>query len=218
MRQIAVIGLGRFGAAVALTLVDLGHQVLGVDVREQLTQKLADRLTHVAHADCTDEDTLKALGLRNFDAVVVAIGHNLDASILVTVMLKEIGVPLVVAKAASELHGKVLVRVGADRVVYPERDMGARVAHSLVAANVLDYIELSPDYNIIEMKATPNMVGKTLRDLELRARFGINVMAIKTGTRMNISPRAEDKVGADDILVVLGDNESLRRVEKLNAR
>ncbi len=210
MKQFAVVGLGLFGASVALTLRDLGHEVLGIDRDETLTHAMAHSLTHVVQADATDEETLKALGLRNMDGVVVAIGDDLQASILITLLLKELGVGKVVAKAANDLHGKVLVKLGADRVVYPER-----VAHNLVATNILDYIELSPEYSIIEIEAADWMVGKDLRRLDLRARFGANIVAVKRGDkRIIVSPKADDEVEAGDVLVIIGENQSLKKLEK----
>lgn len=212
-KQVAVIGLGRFGSSVATTLSSLGHEVLGVDHTPQLVDEYQDQLTHAVQADCTDEETMRSLGLRNFDSVVVAIGHDMQASILVVLLLKEMGVANVIAKAYSELHGRVLSKVGADRVIYPEREMGARVAHNLVADNVLDYIELSPEFTILEFQATGSMLGKTLRQLEFRARFGVTVMAIKQGEKINVTPMADDRLREGDVLVVLGENEGLRRME-----
>jgi trk system potassium uptake protein TrkA len=214
-KQIAVLGLGRFGSSVARTLQALGHEVLGVDADPDLVEMLSHELTHTTVCDCTDEDALRALGLRNFDCAVVAIGHDVQASILATVLVKEIGVPLVVAKAANDLHGRTLAKVGADKVVYPERDMGARVAHSLLTGSVTDFIELSPEYTIVEMAAPPKMVGKTLRELNLRARFGINVMAIKSGEQINAAPLATDVINAGDVLVLLGSNDCVRRLERM---
>ena len=214
-KQIAVLGLGRFGASVARTLVEQGHEVLGIDADADLVDQFSDLLTHTMVADCTDEAALRSLGLRNMDAAVVAIGHDVQASILATVLLKEIGVPLVVAKAAGDLHGRTLAKVGADKVVYPERDMGARVAHSLLTGAVTDYIELSPEITIMEMAAPERIVGKTLRDLNLRARFGLNVMAIKKGEQINAAPLATDGVDSGDVLVLLGSNDSVRRLERM---
>lgn len=214
-KQIAVLGLGRFGASVARTLVEQGHEVLGIDADADLVDQFSDLLTHTMVADCTDEAALRSLGLRNMDAAVVAIGHDVQASILATVLLKEIGVPLVVAKAAGDLHGRTLAKVGADKVVYPERDMGARVAHSLLTGAVTDYIELSPEITIMEMAAPERIVGKTLRDLNLRARFGLNVMAIKKGEQINAAPLATDVVDSGDVLVLLGSNDSVRRLERM---
>ncbi|MDQ7793853.1 MAG: TrkA family potassium uptake protein [bacterium] len=213
-RQFAVIGLGRFGRSVALTLADMGHEVLGLDAQEEAVHEVGDRLTHVAQGDATDEEVLKAMGLRNFDVVVVAIGQDIQASILVTLMLKELGVKYVVAKARTEAHGKVLARVGADRVVFPERDMGARVAHNLVSSNVLDQIELSPDHTIVEIVAGEKFAAKTLRQLDLRARYGVNVMAIRKGDEVIVSPKADESIAEGDVLVVIGRDTSIRRLEE----
>ncbi|MCL5045943.1 MAG: TrkA family potassium uptake protein [Actinobacteria bacterium] len=215
MKQFAVIGLGRFGSAVATTLAQMGHEVLGVDNDEANIQALSHHLTHVVQADCRDEEVLKSLGVRNFDVVVVAIGNDLEGSILVTVLLKEIGVKYVIAKARNELHGKVLYKVGADRVVFPERDMGARVAHNLVSSNILDYIELSPEYGVVELTASKFFAGKTLKQLDLRNRYGANVMAIKKGETITVAPKADDVINEGDVLVVIGDTESLSRLEIL---
>lgn len=144
-KHFAVIGLGRFGTSVAMTLQSLGHEVLAIDSDAERVQKLSDQVTHVVQVDTTEESALMALGLRNFDAIVVAIGEDVQANVATTLLLKEIGVPYIIAKARNALHGKMLEKIGADRVVYPERDMGQRVAHSMVSANVLDYIELSPN-------------------------------------------------------------------------
>ncbi|EAX48189.1 TrkA-N domain protein [Thermosinus carboxydivorans Nor1] len=149
-KSFAVIGLGRFGTSVARTLSRLGYEVLAIDTEEERVQQVADEVTHTYIADTTDENSLKALGIRNFDVVVVAIGEDIQANVLTTLLLKDLGVKYIVAKARNELHGKMLAKIGADRVVYPERDMGQRVAHNLVSTNVLDYIELSPDLSLIE--------------------------------------------------------------------
>jgi trk system potassium uptake protein len=213
-KQFAVIGMGRFGHSVAKSLADMGYEVLAIDSSEQRTQEAHHLVTHVVQADSTDEDAMRALGIRNFDVVVVAIGQDIQASILTTIILKEIGVQTVIVKAQTELHGKVLTKVGADKVVFPERDMGQRVAHHLISPNILDYIELSDDYSIVEIQSTQPLVGKSLRDLHIRAKFGCNVMAIKTGDKMNITPHAEDLIKENDVLVVVGKNTDLQRFEK----
>lgn len=212
-KQFAVIGLGRFGSSVARTLTELGHEVLAIDSDEDRIQEALPYVTHAVQADATDEEALKALGIRNFDVVVVAIGADIQASILATLILKELGVQRIVVKAQNHRHGQVLYKIGADEVVFPERDMGVRVARHLVSPNILDYIELADDYSIAEVVASHNMDGKTLRELDIRAKFGCNVMAIKSGTRINIAPRAEDMVRTGDILVVLGRNDDLRRLQ-----
>jgi len=214
-KQIAVIGLGRFGSSVALTLQNMGHEVLGIDQDQDVVDHFADELTHAVVCESTDEDSLKALGLRNFDVAIVAIGNDVQASILTTVILKEMGVPVVVAKALSELHGRTLAKVGADRVIYPERDMGARLAHTLLTGSEIDYIELSAEYTIMEMEAPPLLTGKSLREANLRARFGISVLALKSGERINAAPLATDEIKEGDTLVLLGSNEGVRQLERM---
>lgn len=213
MKQFAVIGLGRFGSSLARALAESGNDVLAVDMLEERIRPLANVLTHVVQADATDEEVLRSLGIRNFDCCIVTISSNLQSSILVTLMVKELGVPLVVAKARDDQHGKVLERIGADRIVFPERDMGVRLAHNLIAGNILDHIELSPDNSIAEIIARDKLVGKNLRQLDLRSRFGLNVLAIKHGNRISITPRAEDIIADGDILVVIGPNDGIRRLE-----
>ena len=214
MKQFVVVGLGRFGSSLAETLADNDFDVLAIDTDEERVQNLANVVTHAVEADATDEEALKTLGVRNFDVAVVSIGDNIHANILSTLILKELGVPYVVVKAQDSLHGKVLTKVGADRVVYPERDMGVRIAHNLISSNVLDYIEFAEDYSIVEIIATPNMIGKTLADLDLRTKFGVNVMAIKRGENLNVTPGATDRVLEGDILVVMGQNENLDDLKK----
>ncbi|WP_397379078.1 potassium channel family protein [Paenibacillus sp. YYML68] len=213
-KQYAVIGMGRFGSSVAKTLSNMGFEVLAIDSDEHRIQEVSYIVTHVVQADSTDEETLRSLGLRNFDVVVVAIGQDIQASILTTIIVKEIGVPKVIVKAQNELHGKVLRKVGADKVIFPERDMGTRVAHNLISSNIIDHIELSDDYSIVEIRASRPMVGRSLRQLDIRARFGCNVMGIKTGDKMNIAPYAEDLIKENDVLVIVGKNEDLETFEK----
>ncbi len=213
-KQFAVIGMGRFGSSVATSLYRLGYEVLAIDKDEDRIEDVLNQVTHAVQADGTDEEALRAIGIRNFDVVVVAIGQDIQASILTSLILKEMGVEMLVVKAQTELHGKVLTKIGADKVIFPERDMGMRVAHHLISPNILDYIELSEDYSIVEIHVTPRMVGKSLRDLDIRAKYGCNVMAIKTQDRMNIAPRAEDVIQKDDVLVVVGSNEDLRKFER----
>lgn len=212
-KQFAVIGIGRFGSSVARTLYNLNNEVLAIDTSEQRIQEVIGMTTHAVAADSTDEEALKALGIRNFDVVVVAIGQDIQSSILTTLILKDLGVPRIIVKAQNELHGKVLKKIGADKVIFPERDMGMRVAHHLISPNILDYIELSDDYSILEMKANRQMIGKNLRELHIRAKFGCNVMAIKAGDKMNISPHAEDTIRDGDVLVIVGKNEDLQSME-----
>ncbi|MGM0601689.1 MAG: potassium channel family protein [Bacillota bacterium] len=213
MKQFVVIGLGRFGASVAETLADNGYDVLAIDKDPERVQSIADIVTHAVEADATDEEALKTLGVRNFDVAVVSIGDNVSANILCTLILKELNVPYVIVKAPDSLHGKVLTKVGADRVVYPERDMGARIANNLISSNVLDYIEFAPEYGVVEIIASEKMIGRTLGELALRSKFNVNVMAIKRGQELFISPGADDKILEEDRLVVMGKNENLEQLK-----
>ncbi|MBO8126844.1 MAG: TrkA family potassium uptake protein [Firmicutes bacterium] len=213
MSQFAVIGLGRFGASVATNLVRMGHEVLAIDSNEARVREMADQVTHAVEANANDEEALKALGIRNFDVVIVSIGQDIQASIWCCLILKELGVKYIVAKAINELHGKVLQKVGADRVVFPERDMGARVAHNLVAANLLDYIELAPGFSIVEVVAKPEFYGKSLRDLGFRAKYGIIITAIKRGKKVLIAPGADDVIQEGDVLVAIGEDRQLEKME-----
>ena len=214
-KQFAIVGLGRFGTSVAKTLYQMGYEVLAVDADEARVQDFSDEVTHVVQADTTDEDTLKALGIRNFDVVVVAIGADVQANLMTTLQLKELGVPYIVAKAKNPLHGKMLEKIGADRVVYPERDMGQRVAHNLVSSNVLEYIELSPDYSIVEVTAPSALVGKNLVETDLRGRYEVNVVAIRRGEQLLVPPQPTEKILEKDVLFVVGANRGVQRLEEL---
>ncbi|MGI6343484.1 MAG: potassium channel family protein [Bacillota bacterium] len=212
-KQFAVIGLGRFGSSVARSLHSMGYQVLAIDCDEEAVREMVDYSTRAVVADATNEQALRALGIRNLDVVVVGIGDDLQASILVVLMLKEVGVEYIVAKAHNELHGRVLERIGADKVVYPERDMGFRVANSLVSSNILEYIELSPDVGVIEVLAPERMLGKRLVELDLRNRFHVNVIAIKRGNVVNITPGANDRIERGDVVVLVGKREDLQKFD-----
>lgn len=213
-KQFAVIGMGRFGTSVARTLYEMGYDVLGIDTDEDRIQDTVDHMTHAVTADSTDENALKAIGIRNFDVVVVAIGNDVKNSILTTLILKELGVKHIVVKAQDELHGKVLEKIGADRVVYPERDMGYRVAHNLISPNILDYIELAPDYSILEIQVPSKFVGRSLAQIDIRREYGCNVMAIKHNDEINIAPIATDILHEGDVLVVVGKNDDLEELDE----
>ncbi|WP_324717983.1 TrkA family potassium uptake protein [Carboxydochorda subterranea] len=213
-RQFAVIGLGRFGSSVASTLYKQGQEVLAIDNVEDRVQEMAPHVTHAVQADATDEQAMRAIGIRNFDVVIVAIGE-IEASILATSVVKGLGVRYVVAKALSDLHGRVLERVGADRVVYPERDMGVRVAHNLLSGNIIDYIELMPGYSIVEVTAKEGFIGRTLRELDFRAKYGITVLAIRRGTEVIVAPNPDTTIEKEDVLVAMGEDERLEELEAL---
>lgn len=211
-KQYAVIGLGRFGQSVALTLSSLGHDVLVIDNNEHLVQEIAEDVTHAVQVDARDEAALKQLGIRNFDVVVVAISQDIESSILITVILKDLGVKTVVAKAQNQLHGKVLEKVGADKVVFPEKDMGVRLVHNLVSPNILDFIELHPDYSIMEVIAPKSFVNKTLGQLNLRAKYNLSVLAIKKEDTIVVAPGADAKIEANDAIILVGRSEVLEKL------
>ncbi|TCP30533.1 trk system potassium uptake protein TrkA [Scopulibacillus darangshiensis] len=213
-KQFAVIGLGRFGGSICRTLSEEGAEVLAIDMDEDRVNEFTPIATHAVIADSTDESVLKSLGLRNFDHVIVAIGDNLQASILTTLMLKELGVKKVTAKAQNDYHEKVLNKIGADRVAHPERDMGVRVAHNITSSSVLDYLELSHEHSIVEVIAGRKMDGKTLIELDVRANYGVNIVAIKVGGKINVSPRADQTVHSGDILIVIGSDSDIDRFKK----
>ena len=215
MKSYVVIGLGRFGQAVARQLCTLGAEVLAMDVRSDLVQQVSGEVTHAVVGDAQDKEVLRALGVRNFDCAIVAIGSNLAASVLTVMNLKELEVPNVICKAHDETHRRVLEKLGADRVVIPECEFAGRLARSLSSHNVLDYIELSPDYGILEVPAPKSWVGKTLKELNVRAQLGVNIIAVHRNEKINVSPAADFRVAPGDIMVILGDNEALDRVQKL---
>ena len=213
-KQFIVIGLGRFGMSLIQTLVQHKHEVLAVDKNMHLVHAASHIATHAIQADCTDEEVLHELGVRNFHHAIVAIGEDIQSSIFITLLLKELGVQKVTAKANSELHGKMLTKIGADHVVYPERDMGIRLGKQLSSGNLIDFIELSPDYDLVEMKAPRAMNGLTLQQLNMRAKYGLNILAIKHGEQINLSPKADDVIRAGDILLVIGKQQAIQRLEE----
>ena len=208
-KTFAVIGLGRFGEVVARQLAELGREVLVIDQAEESVQKLSDLVTHAVVADAKDISVLRSLGINEFDCVIVAIGSDVASSIIITVQLKELGVKQVVCKAGSEIHKQALLKVGADKVVIPEKEMGIKVAQNLASRNVMDYIELSEDYSIMELSAPSLWLGKSLRELNIRAKYDISVIAMRRGTKVIVSPGAEETIEAGDILVALGGVDAL---------
>lgn len=210
-KQIAVIGLGRFGVSLMEELTILGYDVLAVDINSDKVNAVVDLCTHAVQADAADEQALKALGIRNFDVVVVAIGEHIQANILATITLKELGVKKVVAKAKNSLHGKVLEKIGAS-VIFPERDMGKRLAHMLVSQNIMDHIELSPLYSIMEFRSPEIYHGKSLEQLGVRKMMGITILAIKRGEQVIVAPRAAQVIEKEDVLVAVGKNTDLKKL------
>lgn len=215
MRSFIVVGLGRFGSEVARELCGRGKEVMAIDIRADMVQHVANDVTQAVVADSQDKEVLKALGAGNFDCAVVAIGEELGASVLAVMNLKELGVPYIVCKAHDETHRRVLEKLGADRVVIPEREYAGRLARSLASTNVLDYIELSNEYGIIEVPVPKVWYGKSLKELNVRANLGINILAIKKEGKTDVSPAADYKMEEKAIMLVLGDTSALEAVQKL---
>lgn len=215
MKSYVVIGLGRFGSEVARQLCRLGNEVMAMDVTNDVVQQISNDVTQAVVGDARDKEVLKALGVRNFDCAVVAIGDNLAASVLTTMNLKELGVPQVVAKAYDETHRRVLQKLGADRVVIPEQEYADKLARSISTPNVLDYIELSKECGIVEIPVPENWIGKNMIELNIRAKLGVNVIAIRRNGGTDVAPSPEGKFMSGDVVVVLGDNRKLAAVQKL---
>lgn len=213
-RDFAVIGLGRFGGSICRKLSEEGMDVLAIDKNEDKVNEYKNIASHAVIADSTDESTLKELGLKNIDHVIVAIGDNIQASILTTVILTDLDIKKITVKANNDYHEKILNKIGAHQVVHPERDMGRRIAHNIISNNILDYLELSDEHSIVEVKAGKKMLGKSLVDLDIRANYGCNVVAIKQGKDINVSPSAEDTLKENDILIVIGADKDISRFEK----
>ncbi len=215
MKSFVIVGLGRFGTQAALRLCQQGCEVLAIDTRSELVQQLSDDVTQAVVADARDKEVLRALGVKDFDCAIVAIGDSLADSVLATMNLKELGVGYIVCKAYDETHRQVLKKLGADRVVIPEKEQADRLAKSLSSVNVLDYIELSEDYGIIEVPAPGKWQQKSLIELNIRAKLGVNILAVKREGHITVSPSADFRIAQDDVLVVLGDTAALEAVQKL---
>ena len=215
MKSYIVVGLGRFGTQVAKKLYELGCEVLAIDNSNTKVQQLSNDVTHAVVGDARDKEVLRALGAKDFDCAIVAIGDSLADSVLATMNLKELGVPKVVCKASDETHRQVLKKLGADQVVIPEQENADRLAKSLASRNVLDYIELSDDYGIIEVPAPAVWQDKSLIELNIRAKVGVNILAVRRGGEITVSPNAEFRILQGDILVVLGDTAALNAMQKL---
>jgi len=229
MKRFAVIGLGRFGSSVARALAEKKQEVMAIDNDENLVHDIMDSVSKAICLDSTDEKAMKSIGMQDVDVAICGIGTNIEASILVTLLLKELGIPVIICKAVNEPHKRVLLKIGASRVVLPERDMGVRIANTIVSAdnNVLEHIDLPGNASILEIIPPKEFIGKTLRDIDMRSKFGVNVIAIKkkesdpetgevTGTGdINITPLADDVLAEDDVLVVFGEN---KKIEELKNR
>ncbi len=208
-QQVIVVGLGRFGGAVARELHRLGHEVLAVDADESVINEIAPEVTHALQLDASDEEALRSAGAAEFQTAIVAMSGRVEASIFATTALKRLGVPRVIAKAGSTLHGAILERIGADRVVYPEREAGIDVAHTFLIPNVIDYIDIAPRFGIAKLGVPAAFVGRTLAELELPTRFKVTPIALRRGNEVTVNPHRDERLGAGDELVLIGADDQL---------
>lgn len=210
-KQFVVFGLGRFGLSVAKTLAEKGYEVMGVDYDKEAAQDASEYLTHVVCIDTTDVNAIKALGISNFDVAIVGIGDNIESSVLTTLMAKELGIKYILAKARNESHKKILERIGADRVVFPEREMGTRIANSLIYSNFFEFIELSDEFGIAEIEPIPQWIKKTLAQCDIRAKYGLNVVALKNEKKVQAALGADTIIEESDKLVVIGSSKQIQK-------
>ena len=215
MKSFIVVGLGRFGTALAVELSKLGNEVLAIDARPERVQAVADHVTRSVTGDARDPEVLRALGARNFDCAVVALAENVGESALITMNLKDQGVPRVVSKANSAVHRKVLEKIGADLVVFPEQEMALRLAHNLANGDILNFIDLSDEYSMVERRLPATWIGKTIVELDIRAKYHITIMAVRRDGLMNIAPGGDFVFCEGDTMVVLGGNYDIRKLEQL---
>lgn len=210
----AVFGLGRFGYSIANELLDAECEVMVIDKSEECIQEFVDRATYAVRADVTEPGVLESLGIGNVDVVVIAMAGDLEANIVTAMYAKEMGVPQVISKASSPLHGRILNKIGVDRVIYPEREMGRRVARNMLSGGFVDLVELSDDFTLAEIRVPDEWAGKSLAQLNTRDIYKVNVVAIKSADEINVSIDPHEPLRGDDLLVILGDNEHLNKLSK----
>jgi trk system potassium uptake protein len=210
--SVLVIGLGRFGASAARELMKVGHEVLAVDSSETIVNDIAPEVTHAVQLDAADEEALRAIGAAEFDHAIVAISSHVEASIYATMALKQLGVRNVIAKAGNPLHGAILQRVGANRVAYPEREMGQRVAHSFAVANVVDYLDVAPRFGIVKLLPPESFIGRSLKDLDLSTRLRLTPIALRRGDDVTVNPHRDEVIKAGDELILIGRDDKLEEL------
>ena len=219
MKTFAIIGLGRFGTALARELSALGHEVLAIDLAEEKVQRVADKVTHAVIGDARDINVLNALGVRNFDCAVVALGSDVGNSALITLNLKELGLKQVVCKAQSHVHQRVLEKIGADRVIFPEHEMGVKLAQGLSSSSVLNFIEFAEDYGIVELAIPKTWHGRTIRELDVRNAFHVNIIAVRKADKpsaLNVAPGAGCVLEEGDNVVAVGRSEDINRLHEVS--
>lgn len=213
-KQYAVFGLGSFGSSVAVTLQNLGCEVVVVDNRMERIQEIADDVSYAIQADMQDQEVIRSLGARNLDGVIIAVSEDMEASVMATIISKELGVPYVLAKARNEMHAKILRKLGADAVVFPERETGERIAKNLVSTNFADWIALSPEYSITEVAVPGSWSGKSLQELDVRRSHDVSVVGVVTGDKVEVNPDPNRPLGQDMVLILVGANEALENFRK----
>lgn len=213
-KEFVVFGVGDFGMNVAKTLSNSGATVMVVDKNENQLEKIAGEVTHTICADATNPEAMKQLGIRNYDGAVVGIGHNLETSALITMQLEEMDVPFIMVKASTDIEGRILTRLGADKVIFPDREMGIRVANDIMNGNYFEAIELSEEYSIVDMMAPSEWVGKNLQQLNIRSKYGVSIIGIRGLEETNINPAAEYTLQPQDVLIVLGHNTEIQRLRE----
>ena len=207
-----VVGLGRFGSAVAQRLYELDSEVMVIDLHPELVQRIENKVTCAAVCDARDEEALRALGARNYDCAVVAIGSDLATSVVATLNLKELGVATVICKATDDTQRRALEKIGADKVLIPEREAGVKLAQAVTSSSILDFIELSDQYGIAEVTLPEAWVGKTIRELNIRAKYGVNIIAVRENGKINVVPDADEPLPEGCVLVAVGANDKLTRL------
>lgn len=213
-KEFVVFGVGDFGMNVAKTLSNSGATVMAVDKNESQLEKIAGEVTHTICADATNPEAMKQLGIRNYDGAVVGIGHNLETSALITMQLEEMDVPFIMVKASTDIEGRILTRLGADKVIFPDREMGIRVANDIMNGNYFEAIELSEEYSIVDMMAPSEWVGRNLQQLNIRSKYGVSIIGIRGLEETNINPAAEYTLQPQDVLIVLGHNTEIQRLRE----
>ena len=214
VKNFAVIGCGRFGRAVATTLYKLGHDVLAIDKDEEVIQEIADKVTRAVTA-IPDESALRDLGVADCDIVIVSMGSDVESSVITTLIVKELKVPYVICKAGSEIQEKILYKIGADRVISPERDTGVKLAKNLVSENILDKIDLDPDYTLFEILTPEKWIGKSLIELNIRKRFNLNIVAIKKHKKFMITPNPGEPLEKNYTILLVGSNKNIKQFEQM---
>jgi trk system potassium uptake protein TrkA len=217
MKEFVIIGLGHFGMNVAMTLANSGATVMVVDKDENKLEEIAGEVTHTICADAANPAVLKQLGINNYDGAIVGIGHALETSVLITMQLKEMGMPFVMAKAATNLEGRILHKIGADKVIFPDREMGIRVGNQILNGNYFEAIELSDRYSIVDLEIPSAWIGKSLAELNVRSKYGVNVIGIRGLESVNINPDSNEKLKEEDVLIVLGHNTELTKLRGMGS-